>query len=202
MVLVTVLAVVGVIIGLNIYTHHGERIEVPDVRHHSEADATRVLEELGLEVVVNDTGYVKSLPPGAVLEQSPEKGAFVKAGRVVYITINALSTPTIVLPDIIDNSSLREAQAKLKALGFKLGAPQYVTGEKDWVYGVKVRGRDVSTGDRISVEDVLYIQVGSGVRDVNDTTIVETIVQYPTEEELEEENEELKGYIEKLNKKI
>ena len=187
MALVTVLAVVGVIIGLNIYTHHGENIMVPDVRHHSESDATQVLEELGLQVVVNDTGYVKNLPPGVVLEQSPANGVYVKSGRLVYITINALSTPTIALPDVIDNSSLREAQAKLKALGFKLGEPQYVTGEKDWVYGVKVRGRNVSTGDRISVEDIVYIQVGSGIRDVTDTSIVETVVQYPTDEELEDE---------------
>ena len=164
MVLVVIVCVMGVKFGLDTYTHHGEAISIPDVQ--------RILKGLGFNVVVVDTGYVKTLPPDAVLELSPEVGQKVKTGRTIYLTINASNSPVLSLPDVIDNCSFREAQAKLTAMGFLIGEPQYITGEKDWVYGVKCNGRSLAAGDRVSVEDQIVLQVGSGQRDANDTLIV------------------------------
>ena len=169
MALVVVVVIVGVWFGLSIYTHHGESVSIPNLRGKSFGDASQILSNLGLGIEVSDTGYVKSLPPDCVLGQSPDAGEDVKTGRVIYVTINSTHSPTITLPDIIDNSSLREAMAKLTAMGFKVGEPQFVSGEKDWVYGVLVNGRHVETGDRISVEDRLVIQVGNGMRDDADS---------------------------------
>ena len=78
MALVVVLLCVGVRFGIDFYTHHGEAISIPDVRHKSFADAERILKDAGLPVVVSDTGYVKNLPPDCVLEQSPAPGEKVK----------------------------------------------------------------------------------------------------------------------------
>ena len=50
-----------------------------------------------------------------------------------------------------------------------MGKPEYVPGERDWVYGVTVRGRQVVAGDRISVDDVVTVQAGSGMRDESDS---------------------------------
>ena len=165
-----VLAVgIGVRYGLDVYTHHGESIEIPNVKHRQFADAEQILKNAGLKIEVVDTGYVKSLPANCILEQSPAPGEKVKSGHVITVTINASHSPTITLPDVIDNSSLREAMAKLSAMGFKLGMPQYIAGEKDWVYGILVKGRHVVAGDRISVEETLIIQVGNGLRDGEDS---------------------------------
>lgn len=172
MAILALVLVVGVNVGIDLYTHHGEAIAIPDVRKMSEADAVHLLEEMGFVPVVSDTGYVKTLPPGTVLEQSPAAGLMVKSGRYVYLTVNASDTPTLTLPDIIDNCSYREAKAKLTSMGFKLGEPQYVPGEKDWVYGVKCRGVNISAGQRVSIEDVLIIEVGNGMRDANDSLYV------------------------------
>lgn len=169
MLLVLVLLVLGMRYGLALYTHHGEAIPVPNVKHKSFADAERILDDLGLVIHVSDTGYVKTLPPGCILEQSLAPGLKVKSGRIVYVTVNASHTPTITLPDIIDNSSLREAMAKLSAMGFKLAQPQFVPGERDWVYGILVNGKHVVAGDKISIEDSLTIQVGNGLRDAADS---------------------------------
>lgn len=169
MAVVVVLLCAGVKFGLDLYTHHGESIPIPNVVHRSFADAERILADAGLIVQVTDTGYVKELPPDCILAQSPGAGERVKSGHIIYVTINSPHTPTLVLPDIIDNSSMREAMAKLTAMGFKLGQPQYIPGEKDWVYGVIVRGKHVATGDRISVEDQVIIQVGNGLRDISDS---------------------------------
>lgn len=180
MVAVVVVLVVGVKFGLDIYTHHGEAISIPDVRRHSLEDAIHVLEQLGFEVQVTDTGYVKSLPPGTVLEQSPVAGMKVKSGRIIYVTINSANTPTLALPDIIDNCSYREALAKLSSMGFNLGSPEYVAGEKDWVYGVKCRGRNISAGERVPIDQAIIVQVGSGMVDESDSIhIVEPVHDMP-----------------------
>lgn len=171
---VVVLIVVASIIGLNIYTHHGEAIEVPDVKNKAMPEARHLLEEAGLVIEVSDTGYVKTLPADCVLEQTPSAGARVKSGHIVRIVINASNTPSLTLPDIADNCSLREAMAKLKAMGFKVGMPQYVHGEKDWVYGVTVDGRKVAAGDRILVDKTLTLQVGNGMMsDIDSVQVID-----------------------------
>lgn len=160
--LLIVVLSIGVHVALNLYTHHGESISVPDVRRQSFESAQRTLENRGFIIEVNDTGYVKTLPAGTVLEQMPSAGTRLKAGRVIYITINAANSPTLALPDLIDNSSLREAQAKLTAMGFKLAPPKRVPGEKDWVYGIQAGGRNYVTGQRIPVDSPVTILVGNG----------------------------------------
>ena len=169
MALVIVLLCTAVKYGIDIYTHHGEAIPIPNILHKSYADAEHILNDADLKIVVTDTGYVKNLPPDCILEQSPVPGVKVKAGHVIYVTINSDHSPTITIPDVIDNSSLREAIAKLSAMGFKLGPPQYIPGEADWVYGILVRGKHVVAGDKVSVEETLIIQVGNGQRSASDS---------------------------------
>lgn len=187
MVVVLALLCVGVKYGIDLYTHHGEAIAIPDIRHKSFADAQRILDDAGLEIEVTDTGYVRNLPPDCILEQSPAPGERVKSGHVIYVTINAGHTPTITIPDVIDNSSLREAMAKLTAMGFKLGPPQYIPGEEDWVYGILVKGRHVVAGDKVSIDAVLTIQVGNGQRDAGDSVdFIDPVNHHDDFEEKEE----------------
>lgn len=190
MALVVGALIVGAKFGLGIYTHHGESIAIPNIVHKKFDNATHVLDQLGLRIEVSDTGYVKTLPPGCILEQNPEPGEHVKSGHVIYVTINASHTPTLTLPDIIDNSSLREAMAKLSAMGFKLTPPQFVPGEKDWVYGVVVKGQHVVYGDKIPVDAAVTIQAGNGQLDDNDAVNyvdTEPDDNFETEEPTEED---------------
>lgn len=162
MALVVILLVVGVNYGLDWYTHHGESIRVPNIEGMRIDKARETMEECGLEIVVTDSGYNKRLPADCVLTQNPGAGLTVKSGHTIYVTINSSNSPSVAIPDVVDNSSYREAEAKLISLGFKVLPPQYVTGEKDWVYGVSCNGRKVSTGERISIEQPLTLLVGSG----------------------------------------
>ena len=162
MFVVIILLYFGVKVGLDFYTHHGREVEVPNVQEMNFDKAKILLEERGLRVVVSDSGYNKRKPADCILAQTPDAGVRVKQGRVIYVTVNSSSSPTVVIPDIIDNCSLREAEAKLIGLGFKMLPPKRVDGEKDWVYGIISRGRRVGTGDRISTESPLTLMVGSG----------------------------------------
>jgi len=94
--------------------------------------AENELDKQSLKSIVIDSSYVKGIAPGAILEQNPAGGSKVKSGRTVYLTVNADSAPKVAIPDVMDNSSLRQAEAKLRALGFKITEPEYISGEKDW----------------------------------------------------------------------
>ena len=63
MIVTVILLMLGVHYGLNFYTHHGEEVAVPNVNHRAYEDAVDILVELGLEAVVVDTSYVRTLPP-------------------------------------------------------------------------------------------------------------------------------------------
>jgi hypothetical protein len=189
MAIVLVLLVVGAKFGIDMYTHHGEAILIPDIRHKSYADAKQILANEGLLIEVTDTGYVRTLPADCILEQSPQPGDKVKSGHVIYVIVNSGNTPTITLPDIVDNSSVREAIAKLTAMGFKVGPPQYIVGEREWVYGATVNGRHVSAGERIPVGAVVVLQVGNGSRSADDSSIDYVEPIYNNQQEAGGEND-------------
>lgn len=172
----------GVKYGLEWYTHHGEGIVVPKLVNMTSKNARLLLEENGLELVVTDSGYNKRLPADCILAQSPGEGMMVKKGHFIYVTVNSPSSPTFAIPDVIDNSSYREAEAKLLALGFKLLPPKRILGERDWVYGILCRGRQLSPGEHVSIDSPLTLLVGNGqYGDDDDIDYMEPDFTYPEE---------------------
>lgn len=167
---VNILAMVGATIVLlfllfffiNVYTRHGKAIEVPDVSGLTAEEATKKLDHAGLEGEIMDYRYEEGVPENVVLEQKPASKAHVKAGRVIYLTVCTKERPTYEIPDIIDNCSLREAQARLKSAGFKLTSCDTIAGERDWVYGLRCNGRPVHGGDKMPEGSVLTIIIGGG----------------------------------------
>lgn len=159
---IVIILIIGVKIGLSSYTRHGESTPVPDLNAMTFSEAKMLLEQNGMFIMVGDSGHNKRLPADCILAQNPKAGSEVKQGRVIYVTVNSPSSPSFVIPDIIDNSSVREATAKLTAIGFKLLDHQYVSGEKDWVYGIICKGRNLINGERVSIDTPLKLQVGGG----------------------------------------
>ena len=162
MIVVVVVMIFGVLKWMDVYTHHGETVVVPDVKGMTTEEAAKMFRNRGLVAVISDTKYVKDKAAGIILELKPGAGEKVKEGRTVYLTVNTLDVPLRVIPDVADNSSLRQAQAKLLSAGFKLNEVQLVNGEKDWVYEVKYKGRPLATGDKVPAGAVLTLKVGDG----------------------------------------
>ena len=162
MIHVVVLFFFGTLAFIDFYTLHGEEVEVPKLTGVSEQIAYSKLKALGLKAEVRDTGYVHKAAPFEVLEQSIKPGTKIKPGRTIYLTINSNGSKRIELPDLADNCSRREAEDKLKTLGFKLGATEFIIGDPDWVYEVKVNGKTVKAGTRISVDLPITLVVGKG----------------------------------------
>ena len=146
---------------LDSFTHHGEKIEVPSVVGKSVYDAESMLTDRGLKAMVVDSIYDKYAPKGSVLDQSPKAGFEVKGGRVVYLTVNLKGAPMAQLPEV--EGSLRQTEALLLSLGFKLTSNTYIMGQpKDLVIGVKQGLRDVHTGENIPRDRPLTLIVGGG----------------------------------------
>jgi beta-lactam-binding protein with PASTA domain len=162
MLIVVILAMFGVKYGLEWYTHHGEGIEVPKLEGKKFSEARAIIDDLKLNIVVSDSGFNKKLPADCILMQNPGFGTKVKQGHTIYVTVNSPSSPSFAIPDVVDNSSYREAAARLMAIGFKLLEPQMVPGEKDWVYGIICDGKKVSAGERISIDHPLTLMIGNG----------------------------------------
>lgn len=163
MLVVLILLVFATLRWLDSYTHHGEAVVVPDVKHKPLSEAQKILSAQGLQSVVADSTYVKTLPPGCVLEYNPSMNQKVKLGRTIYLTVNTANVPLVDLPDVADNSSLREAEARLLAAGFKLMPNDTVPGDKDWVYGVKFEGRVLGLKEKVPQGAFLTIVVGDGL---------------------------------------
>lgn len=162
MVVVLAGVIIGVLQWLDVYTRHGEAVVVPDVKGLSVSQAEEVFRTRGLVCQVVDSTYRKELTPGCIIDVNPTEGQKVKEGRIIYLTINTLNIPPKTVPDVADNSSLRQAEARLLAAGFKLAAIDTVRGEQDWVYGVKYNGRLLERDEQVPTGASLVLVVGNG----------------------------------------
>ncbi|MBR5706978.1 MAG: PASTA domain-containing protein [Bacteroidaceae bacterium] len=161
------------------YTRHGEYISVPDIRGMYEQEAGQALAAVGLKYEVLDYKYDKEMVEGGVIEQKPRPGAYVKDGRKVYLTLNSGKIPMRAVPDVADNSSLRAAESRLNAAGFKLGRTVYVDGDLDWVYEIRYQGQKIEAGTEIPEGSLLTIVAGNGnpverIEEVDSTTVIDS----------------------------
>lgn len=181
LVIVTTALLLAASFYLDSYTLHGETLSMPDVKGTDASVAVRKLEAAGLRAEVSDTGYVANLPANVILDQSIQAGREIKPGRLVRLTVNSMSSPKIVMPDLADNCSLREAEMKLKTLGFKVGVPERVPGDLDWVVGVKVNGRPVASGTRVPAGAAVTLIVGEGYGETESTDLNSETENTPSE---------------------
>lgn len=180
MVVAVALIIFGTFKWLHSYTNHGEHIEVPAVDGLVVEDAMIVLQNNSLAGEVTEYRYHKNMEEGAVIEQRPKQGAYVKEGRTIYLVVNSGKIPMKVVPDVADNSSLRAAETLLLGSGFKLTPHEYVDGDADWVYEIKYNGKAIESGTEIPEGSTLTIVAGNGnaVEDIeaaDSVTIIESL---------------------------
>lgn len=157
------------------YTEHGIAIMVPDITGMQEEDAVQVLGKHHLVGVVDDYTYIKGVPVGEIISQRPAQNAKVKRGRKIYLTVSSGNQPMIAVPDVADNSSLRQAESRLRAAGFKLAPHDTIDGELDWVYGIRYNGRELQGQEKVPEGSELTLIIGGGSKEETDTLGVATV---------------------------
>lgn len=179
MIVIAVLLLLVTFRWLKSYTLHGEYITVPDLTGMYEDEAGEALAAVGLKYEVLDYKYDKMMVEGGVIEQKPKPGAYVKDGRKIYLTLNSGKVPMRAVPDVADNSSLRAAESRLQAAGFKLTKTVYVNGDLDWVYEIRYQGKEVEAGTELPEGSILTIVAGNGspieyIEEVDSTAVIDT----------------------------
>jgi eukaryotic-like serine/threonine-protein kinase len=151
------------ILSLNLLTHHGRSRTVPLVVGKTFAEAQKILDHEGFDMVIQDSLYVDSLPPLAVIKQVPENDAVVKVNRTVYLTINRAVPPMIDMPNLI-GYSFRNAQMNLSNAGLKLGDTIYKPDfAKNSVLEQLYNGDHIAPGSKIQMGSTVSLILGSGV---------------------------------------
>ncbi|MBO4724049.1 MAG: PASTA domain-containing protein [Bacteroidaceae bacterium] len=179
MVILAILLIIITFKWIKSYTKHGEYIAVPDVSGMYEEEAGQALAAAGLKYEVLDYKYDNMMVEGGVIEQKPKPGSYVKDGRKIYLTLNSGKVPLKAVPDVADNSSLRAAESRLKAAGFKLSRTVYVNGDLDWVYEIRYQGKEIEAGTEIPEGSVLTIVAGNGtpverIEEVDSTAVIDS----------------------------
>lgn len=160
---------------INSYTEHGIAIKVPDVTGMYEAEGIQNLAQKELVGIGADYIYVKGEPGGKILSQRPAGESKVKRGRKIYLTVSSGNQPMITVPDIADNSSLRQAESRLRAAGFHLTPHDTVVGQLDWVYGIRYNGRELKGEEQVPEGATLTLVIGGGEKQNVDTLGVATV---------------------------
>ncbi|MBQ8270069.1 MAG: PASTA domain-containing protein [Bacteroidaceae bacterium] len=153
---------------LDDYTLHGQVITVPDVCGLNVDEAAELLRKEKLDFEIADYKYKKGADIDDVIEQQPLRGSQVKEGRKIQLTLNSAKVPERPLPDVVDNSSLREAVARLTAAGFKISEFVKVSGELDWVYSVIMGNDTLQNGAKVPTGATLTLCIGNGSDVVDD----------------------------------
>lgn len=181
-VVITIAVIIGVLSWLDHYTRHNQAVVVPDVKGLTVEKAVPFFESNGLRYNVIDSVFSKDVRPGSIVELVPSAGSKVKEGRIIFITVNALTSQMAALPEVED-LSFRQAYALLKAAGFTSIEIVYRSGEyKDLALGVQTDGQPLMPGEHVPLSAPLQLLVSSG----NEATAGTTADSLETEEVIEE----------------
>ncbi len=166
MILASVIVVVLALVWMNFFTRHGSSVEIPDIYGLPADEAVQLLDKADLRYEVIDSVYTTEVPKGAVYDLTPKAGSRVKAGRIIFLTLNASYPRNGVIPSLVDVSE-RQARARLVSLGFENITPSYVAGSfDDLVMGVQLpSGQALAPGTRIPLATPIILLVSVAVSD-------------------------------------
>lgn len=114
----------GTLVWLKIYTHHGQQISVPNLTGLNEEEVSDVVSSRKLNYVVVDSIYAADMPRGTVVKQNPKPNSKVKVRRKIFVTMNAVSPEKVYMPDLVALSD-RQAILALENSGLTLGNISY-----------------------------------------------------------------------------
>ena len=167
---VNILVAIGIILvvvllffaSLSWITRSGKSEKVPAVTGQNIVAATRLLEDKGFDVVIQDSVFVDSIARLAVVRQSPEADATVKPGRTIYLTINRSIPPQVEMPNLA-GFSVKSAELYLQSLGLKMGEISYRPDiARNAVLEQLFNDMPIKPGTKIPIGSVISFVLGSG----------------------------------------
>jgi beta-lactam-binding protein with PASTA domain len=168
LILFYLLIVGGTLLYLDIRTHHGEKIAVPNVVGKHIDNIADLLDESELEYIVLDSIYRPDVEEGTIVKQNPEPTSrtkvFVKSSRILEISLSK-KINYVIVPDLIHKSK-RYSESILKNRGLKFEFSYKISpNDIDAVISQKYKGRRVREGYKVPHGSVIHLIIGKGSKE-------------------------------------
>lgn len=169
-VLLNLLLAIGVFIGLiwltfrwlEVYTHHGEEIPVPNVVNMPLQDAIKVLDDTGLSYEVDSFKYDPKFKPLQVLQIFPSPGSRVKGERSIILKVNPRTWAKVAVPDILDRYK-GLAFRQLEQVGLKVADTLFEPSiQRDAVIRMLYNGAPLKPGTLLPRFTAIDLVIGTG----------------------------------------
>ena len=154
-----------VFLWLRIYTHHGQKLEMPDYRNVHVDEAREDAKERSFEILVNDSLFKVGTPGGMILNQNPVAGSMVKENRKVYVDISRYNATTNRFGDLPmmygrEYNSVKRSLSHLE-IESSILRYKYDAGEADHILEVWYNGEQID--GRSGRNDDVEIKTGTGL---------------------------------------
>lgn len=121
---ISLILVLGTLLWIKIYTHHGKTIVVPDLAGLTLEEVDDVTSSRRLRYEVVDSVFSTEMPRGTVIKQNPISSSRVKKNRKIFLTMNAVNPEMVSMPQLI-GLSFRQARLALQNAGLIQGTISY-----------------------------------------------------------------------------
>lgn len=164
--LVWLIVIFGTKFYLNKYTHFGQQIEVPSFYKIHMDDLDQLIEGRDIRYEIVDSVYMDEWPKGTVCWQHPKPtdstGQFVKAGRVIQLSVVPSQPKLIKVPNVVEKSK-RMAETQLESMGLRTKVSYKPSSDgKDHVLEQKVNGKPWHDGVKVIKGTVIELVVSKG----------------------------------------
>jgi serine/threonine-protein kinase len=156
--------VLAALAGSALFGDRAKKVEVPDVKGLTVAQARLQLEQRGLKLGDQTPRVAENQPAGSVIDQSPPTGTRLAEGSTVSLVVATAPERTIVPPLV--GRDIAEAQQALEKAGLKLGKTTRRAGPGDLNQVIGASAPEGSSQPRGAAIDLI---VASGSNKVPDT---------------------------------
>ena len=121
---IAIILLLGTLVWLKIYTHHGQAITVPDLTGLTDDEVEDVTSSRRLRFEVIDSVFSNEMPRGTVIKQNPGANSRVKKNRKIFLTMNAVNQEMVPMPQLV-GLSFRQARLAMQNAGLIQGTIEY-----------------------------------------------------------------------------
>ena len=160
---VFVVIIILTFLSLRIYTHHGQKLSVPDFTGLTLEEVHKKAKKSKLRIEVADSVFNNNMPRGTVIKQNPIVGFKVKKNRRIFLTLNAFNPEKVKMPNIVGVSH-RQAEAILKNAGLEIGRLIHIPDiAVNNVLKQKYEGNEIPEGTLIAKGSKVDLILGMGL---------------------------------------
>jgi len=160
---IAVILLLGTMLWLRVYTHHGKTIAVPDLTGLTEEEVEDVSSSRHLRYEVVDSVFSTEMPRGTVIKQNPKGNSKVKKNRKIFLTMNAVNQETVTMPQLV-GLSFRQARLAMQNAGLIQGTIEYRPDyAKNNVLQQKHNDTVIKEGTEITKGSVIDLVLGMGL---------------------------------------